>query len=193
MQNDLPMQNFVIDLLKNKIPASYFYHNYAHTSYVTDKAIEIGLQENCSQNELTLLNVAALWHDTGFINTYTGHEVESCALAKKYLPGFGYTDDDIKKITGMIMATKIPQSPKNKLEAIIADADLEYLGTITAAEKANDLFKELQVLTPTFNEAAWNQMQISFLQEHHYFTPYCIKNKEQLKNAYLNTLIQFAE
>jgi hypothetical protein len=29
----------------------------------------------------------------------------------------------------MIMATKIPQTPQNKLEEIIADADLEYLGS----------------------------------------------------------------
>lgn len=192
MQNDPAMKNFVIDLLKNKLPASYYYHNHAHTLYVTDKAIEIGLQENCSQNELALLSVAALWHDTGFINTYAGHEEESCAMAKIHLPGYGFYDEDINKITGMIMATKIPQSPKNKLEAIIADADLEYLGTDAAAEKANDLFKELKVLTPALTQAAWNQTQISFLQTHHYFTAYCLQNKEPFKMAYLNELIQAA-
>ncbi len=192
MQNELLMKNFVINLLKNKLPASYYYHNHAHTLYVTDKAIEIGLQENCNEKELALLRAAALWHDTGFINTYAGHEEESCKLAKKYLPGYGFFDEDINKINGMIMATKIRQCPQNKLEAIIADADLEYLGTNTVGEKANDLFKELQVLNPSLTEPAWNQLQISFLQTHHYFTAYCIENKEPFKMAYLNELIQAA-
>ena len=35
---------------------------------------------------------------------------------------------DIEIICGIIMATKIPQRPKNYLEEIICDADLNYLG-----------------------------------------------------------------
>lgn len=55
----------------------------------------------------------------------------------------------------MIMATKIPQSPKNKLEEIIADADLEYLGTDEAAKKADDFFKELHHLHPSLTKEEW--------------------------------------
>ena len=189
MQSKLPMKEFVVNLLNNKVPDYYYYHNYEHTLYVLDKAVEIGRLENCTAKEIELLSAAALWHDTGYINTYDGHEAESCALAQKYLPGYGFTADDINKVCGMIMATKIPQSPQNKLEAIIADADLEYLGTHSAGNKANDFFKELHHLNPSLTKADWNKTQISFLQDHHYFTGYCKENSEPVKAAYLSKLL----
>jgi uncharacterized protein len=189
MQNKTTMQVFVIDMLKNKLPANYYYHNYEHTLYVQENVFEIGKHENCSEREIELLSTAALWHDTGYINTYYGHEEASCLLAKKHLPLFGFVAEDITIITGMIMATKILQTPKNRLEEILADADLEYLGTTTAAEKAHLLFKEMQSLSPTLNEAAWNKMQIAFLETHHYFTNYCKINKDPLRHAYHKRLM----
>jgi predicted metal-dependent HD superfamily phosphohydrolase len=189
MQNKTIMQEYVINILKNKLPANYYYHNYEHTLYVQEKAIEIGMHEGCTKKEIELLSAAALWHDAGYINTYYGHEEASCLLAKKHLPQFGFSDKDIAKIIGMIMATKILQTPKNKLEEILADADLEYLGTTDVAEKAHLLFKEMQSLSPTLNEAVWNKMQIAFLETHHYFTQYCKANKDPIRHAYHKKLI----
>jgi uncharacterized protein len=189
MQNSSSMKTFVIDMLKNNIPAFYYYHNYKHTLYVVDKAIEIGKEENCTPKEIELVSAAALWHDTGFIRTYNNHEEESFNLAQQYLPDYGYSTEDINKICGMIMATKIPQSPKNKLEEIVADADLEYLATNEAAVKAEHLFEEWRHLDPLLTREKWNQIQISFLQKHHYFTNFCKQNKEQAKAAYLQKLI----
>ena len=185
------MNDFVINLLKTKIPATYYYHNYEHSLYVMQKAAEIGMHENCSEKEMELLSAAALWHDTGYVNIYTGHEEESCRLARQYLPGYGYSIDDIDRICGMIMATKIPQSPKNKLEEIIADADLEYLGTAGAGIKADNLFKELRSINPILTKEEWNRIQVSFLQQHHYFTSFCKENREPLKQIYLNRLLAF--
>ncbi|MGB5007886.1 MAG: HD domain-containing protein, partial [Ferruginibacter sp.] len=167
----------------------YYYHNYEHTLYVMEKVLEIGNHENCSENELELLHTAALWHDTGYINTYKGHEAASCTLARQYLPGYGYSLEDIDRICGMIMATKIPQSPNNKLEEILADADLEYLGTDKAAVFANHLFKELKALDPQLTEEAWNKTEIGFLETHPYFTRFCKENKEHIKQAYLKRLV----
>ena len=188
MQNKPAMTDFVVDLLKNKIPPFYYYHNYEHTLYVVDKAIEIGKKENCSEHEMDLVKAAALWHDTGFIKTYLDHEQESCILAAKYLPQFGYNAEEINQICGMIMATKIPQSPKNKLEEIVADADLEYLATDAAAEKAGHLFQEWKRLDPLLTDEECQRREISFLKAHHYFTNFCKEKKEPHKLAYLDRL-----
>ena len=193
MQSKLPVKEFVINLLNDNLSMFYYYHNYEHTLYVLDKAIEIGQHENCTAKEMELLSAAALWHDTGYINTYAGHEEESCLLARQYLPEFEFSAEDITRICGMIMATKIPQSPQNKLEEIIADADLEYLGTENAGVKADLFFNELQHLNPSLTKAEWNQTQISFLQQHHYFTSFCKSNKEPLKAAYLSKLLNDAD
>ena len=190
MQNDLLMKEFVIDLLKKDIPSNYYYHNYTHTVYVVQKVEEIGRHEKCNSDELRLLKTAALWHDTGFIHTYIDHEEAGCELTRKHLPAYGYTPEEIEMICGMIMATKIPQRPGNKLEEIIADADLEYLGTNAAAAKAEDLFKELQLVRPPLSKKDWNKIQVSFLEQHDYFTDYCKKQGEPGKNVYLKQLIE---
>lgn len=188
MQSKQHMAAFVTDFLKSKLPSFYYYHNYEHSLYVMEKVIEIGQQENCTAEEIELLKAAALWHDAGYVKSYANHEAEGCELAWKYLPGFGFGIQDITSICGMIIATKIPQSPTNKLEEIIADADLEYLGTKEAGSKADLFFKELQYLDPSLTKTEWNKTQITFLEQHKYFTNFCRKNREPVKNAYLKIL-----
>jgi predicted metal-dependent HD superfamily phosphohydrolase len=183
------MKDFVLDLLNKNLSEFLFYHDQEHTLYVTDKVIEIGSHENCTAEEMELLCTAALWHDTGYIYAYAGHEEESCILAKAYLPAYGYSSNDIYAICGMIMATKIPQSPQNKLEEIIADADLEYLGSANAGKMAAKLFKELHHLNPLLTHDQWNETQISFLKQHKYFTRFCRKNAEPGKELYLKKLL----
>lgn len=192
MQSKTDMQDFVTALLKDHLHQNYYYHNLQHTLYVIEIAAAIGAHQLCTEKEMRLLHAAALWHDTGYINTYINHEEAGCLLAKEYLPLYGFIETDISAICGMIMATKVPQLPKNKLEEIIADADLEYLGTPGVTEKSALLFKELQSLTPSITEAAWNKMQIAFLQSHHFFTPFCKEKREPVKQAYLKKLVAAA-
>lgn len=191
MQNNL--QTFVVNLLKEKLPPFYYYHNVEHTLYVQQKVVEIGERETCTENEIEALKIAALWHDVGFINTYMRHEEEGCKLVRLYMPGYGYSDTEIASLCGMIMATRMPQSPKNKLEEIIADADLEYLGTPAAAVRAEKLFHELHHQSPSLSRAQWEKTQIGFLDKHRYFTPYCKATKEPLKQAYLRSLLSPAQ
>jgi predicted metal-dependent HD superfamily phosphohydrolase len=183
------MKNFVINLLRDNLPEAYYYHNYKHTLYVIDRALEIGSSEGCSAEELELIHTSALWHDTGYIRTYKNHEEESCLLAREYLPGFGYSPEYVEKVCSMIMATRIPQLPKNKLEEILADADLEYLGSDSFVSKADGLFREMQSVNPQLTLDKWNEMQISFLKNHHYFTNFCKQHKESIKQQHLQQLL----
>lgn len=183
------MKSFVINMLKDNLPPTYLYHNYKHTLYVIEKALEIGSHEGCTAAELDLLHVAALWHDTGYITTYKNHEEESCKMVHQYLPGYGFSTEQIEKIVGMIMATRIPQMPNNKLEEILADADLEYLGTRDFLIKSENLFHEMHSLHPDFTKAKWDELQISFLQKHHYFTTFCKLKKEPIKRKHLHDLL----
>ncbi len=189
MQSSNNMTHFVISLLQEKLPSLYTYHSYHHTLYVLDKVAEIGMHENCTNEEIVLLKAGALWHDTGFISVYQGHEEAGCDLAKLYMPNFGFSVTAIDIICGLIRATKIPQQPKTRLEAIIADADLEYLGSTKAKEIAETLFKELQTINPKLTRGEWNKQQIGFLQNHQYFTNYCKALKEPVKQVYLKMLL----
>ncbi len=182
------MQDFVASLLNSGLSPSYHYHNIDHTLYVKEQALKIGMIENCTPAELRLLEAAALWHDAGYLRGNEEHEMESCRLAGNYLPRFGFSASEILEISELIMATKIPQSPKSKLGEILADADMEYLGTLQAGETACLLFQELRSFHKDLTESAWNRIQINFLESHHYFTPYCIQYREPQKQLYLDQL-----
>ena len=85
------------------------------------------------------------------------------------------------------MATKIPQTPHNLLEQIICDADLDYLGSDDYWKISGHLFKEINETT-ALGETDWLNIQISFLEQHHYFTQTAINERSQMKDSYLAEL-----
>src|SRR5262249_46949388 len=133
-------------------------------------SMKIAKAERLNKEETKLLRLAALFHDSGFINAYHHHEEESCELAKRYLPQFGVEEQDLKKICGMIMATQLPQRAHTLPEKIIDDADLDYLGRKDFYPIAQTLFQEWKNYGLVENENDWNSKQIKFLESHHYFT-----------------------
>ena len=80
----------------------------------------------------------------------------------------------------MILATKIPQSPKNIYEEILCDSDLDYLGREDYIENSNRLLQEIQ-LNKKITELEWLNIQDKFLRAHHYFTARSINNREGKK------------
>jgi len=86
------------------------------------------------------------------------------------------------------MATKIPQDAKNKLDEIICDADLDYLGREDVYVVAATLFEEAKIYLNIPDEEKWDQVQIRFLTQHHYYTSYSKKTREPGKLKYLESL-----
>lgn len=178
----------VVSRLQNELDDSLLYHSVDHTLYVYEKAQIIGSKEGVSKKEMKLLKIAALYHDIGHIYTYQDHEEMSCKILKKELRST-LDKKDIKTICGMIMATKIPQNPKTLLENIIADADLEYLGTKYFYKTGNLLYLELKHRNPKLTQKDWDKIQIGFLTQHSYHTKFCKQYKEKYKQKYLSELV----
>ena len=141
-----------------------------------------------NDEDLALLKTAALFHDTGFLYAYKGHEDLSCIIARENLPHFEYAIEQIEKICEIIQATTVPQSPKNKLGEIIADADLDYLGRDDFYPISNSLFNELKNIDAIDNLDKWNQIQIDFISQHQYFTTTSINRRSQEKEKRLEEL-----
>ncbi len=172
MEKDLHLFEQMFQRLKHSLASFLAYHNLDHTKYVIDKAVFIGKAEECSDDELRLISVAALYHDAGFLIGMDNHEEKGCSLVQAELPEYGFSSDEIDRICGMIMATKTPQNPKNKLERILADADLFYLGTDSYFSLSSLLRKELLHLNPSMDDATWRQIQLNFLKIHQYHTDF---------------------
>ena len=162
--------NYIINRLKTELPAHLTYHNADHAVDVRTAAENIAKGENIGDDDMRLLLTAALYHDSGFLCCAREHETESCRIAKDALPRYGYSAEDIELICGMIMATRIPQSPKGLLEQILADADLYYLGRDDYFTIAAKLYRELGLTGVVNDDKTWDELQIQFIQKHSYFT-----------------------
>lgn len=179
---------FILNKLKNELSGHLTYHNAGHTEDVVSAVKMIGRGEGLDEAEISLLQAAALFHDTGFLSGPENHEEKSCSLAKDMLPAFGYPPADIETICRLIMATKVPQKPGDLLSEIICDADLDYLGRDDFFIISERLYEELRSINPQLTRQQWNLQQISFLGKHHYFTGTSIQHREEKKTAHLNLL-----
>jgi predicted metal-dependent HD superfamily phosphohydrolase len=177
-------EKFILDKLKSDLPEGLTYHSYRHVMDVLQAARTYADMEGIDEYEQQLLQTAVLFHDAGFIIQSRDHELYGCEIARKNLPDFGYTQEEIERICGMIMATKIPQSPQNVCEQIICDADLDYLGRDDFWNIGNELYRELSVYGVLNNEQDWNRLQLKFLTGHHYFTPSAIKLRKEKKDLH---------
>lgn len=178
-------EKFILEKLGTELPAKLSYHSIEHVKDVFAAAGMIGREEKITDQEMQLLLTAALFHDSGFLREPKDHEEESCRIARKFLPDFDYTSEEIDQICGMIMATKIPQSPKNHLEEILADADLDYLGRDDFFEIGDKLFQELSIFGFLNSEDDWNRLQVRFIESHHYFTKTAIRLRQAKKETHL--------
>ncbi len=190
MDSIRPVQNFIYKKLKKELPAYLTYHSVDHVKDVYKSCKKIAKKEGVSDTDMVLLLTAVLFHDAGFVVQSKDHEEISCNIAREHLPSFGFTDEQINQICGMIMATKIPQTPHNKLEEIIADADLDYLGRNDFYEIGIRLYDELLYTSVISNVREWNELQVKFLENHHYFTATSIRLRERKKSQYLEEIKQ---
>lgn len=182
-------EDYILARLESQLDGTLFYHGMHHTIDVVNTAMDIaGLEGITDEESLQLLWTAALYHDSGFLTTYQGHEEAGCALAREVLPGFGFTGTQIETICGMIMATKIPQSPGNALEMILCDADLDYLGREDFETVAATLFEELKVRDMVEDIPAWDAVQVRFLETHAYWTDSERKRRDAAKQRHLEHL-----
>lgn len=178
----------ILNKLSTQLSKDLSYHSVQHTIDVETQAERIALNENIGGHKLFLLKVACLYHDSGFLTTYREHEIAGCVLAREELPAHGFKPDELDIICGMIMATRIPQTPLNKLEEIICDADLDYLGREDFDPISRNLYLELKTKGFVKAENDWNIIQVNFFKQHAYFTDTDKKLRGPLKQQHLEMI-----
>lgn len=176
----------ILKRMESELPINLYYHSIMHVMDVLKSARNIADMEGISAYDTDLLITAVAFHDSGFIYQARDHEETGCRIAREVLPAYDYTDVEIELICGMIMATKIPQTPHNLLEEIICDADLDYLGRDDFWTIGTKLFHELTEMGILQNEQEWNKLQLKFLENHQYFTRSARMIREKLKLEHLN-------
>ncbi len=176
---------YILARLRDELPAKRTYHSLEHTLDVYASAIGIAEHEGITGEGLVLLKIAALYHDAGFIEQDNDHEEGSCRIVRQVLPGYGFNARQVELVCDMIMATRIPQRPRNKLARVLCDADLDYLGRGDFDRIGAFLFEEMRTYGVLKNERDWNELQERFLERHSYFTVTNKTQREPLKQKHL--------
>lgn len=174
-------ERHIMRLLEKHLSKTLHYHSIGHSTDVVKAVEKIALSENVTDEGLFLLKSAATYHDAGFIEEYDNNEPIGARLAGEILPKYGYTDEHINKIKNLIFVTKIPHKPKNHLEEIICDADLDYLGRSDFHTIADKLRLELREHGKINSDRQWDEIQVGFLKMHKYFTKTAIKTRKKKK------------
>ncbi|MCG2717481.1 MAG: HD domain-containing protein [Nanoarchaeota archaeon] len=158
------------------------YHNFKHAEQVADFVKVLADGENISDHDRFLLLTAAYMHDIIYVLGNKDNEEKSAEIAEGFLNKIDYIPQEIIIVKELILTTKIPTNPKNKLEMILCDADIENLGTDKFFDKEKSIMEE-------FNHEyglEWNKIQLDFLKEIKYYT----KTAKKLRNKGLKKNIE---
>lgn len=165
------VETYVTNLLLKQLTEDHQYHNLSHTLAVKTACRKLGEEMGLKEEDLEVLEIAALFHDVGFIETYNGHEGVSRRMARDFLSAKNYPEKQLDRVLGCIDVTFMANRPSNTLEEIIRDADLINLGSDGYTTHLNGLRHEWEVfLGQKFDDADWYKMNRKFLKSQNFFT-----------------------
>lgn len=187
-------RSYALMRLNKELPEKVTYHSLQHTrDDVVPAAERLALAEGVNGEDLLLLRTAAYFHDLGFVVRREEHEQAGAEIAAQVLPSFGYTPEQIEKICRMIMATRIPQSPTALIEQILADADLDTLGSEHFWTQSEKLRAENEAFDGPMSDVEWYTTQVTFIENHRYWTASARAWREQRKQEHLAQLRKLLE
>lgn len=172
-----------------------YYHHYEHALSVMERAIYLGKQEWVTEEELEMLAVAALFHDTGFVIQYDANEIVWAKIAQNYLQTILYPEEKIHIIERIILATQLWVQPETLLEKIIKDADMDNLWREDFFDINEKLKQERETIKQIkIKDPEWHHASLDIIQGHRFYTPTQIrernekleKNTQELKKQLLS-------
>lgn len=168
---------------------NHYYHQYWHALEVMERCIYLWKNEWLSEDDLEILALAWLFHDSWFIIQYDDNENIWAWIARNYLKSILYPDDKIQKVEDLIIATIYENEPKNYLENIIRDADTDNLWRDDFFDKWERLKREIEeIKNIKILDPEWNHYSINLLRHHRFMTPTEIKERETKKLENLKKL-----
>ena len=184
------VQDFVSNLLKDKLSDSFIYHNFNHTSDVVKAVKVLSEKEKCTDEEIEILTVAAWFHDTGYVYGFENHEDNSVTVATEFLKDKQKSPEYIAQVSALIKATLYNHEPQNTLEKIIKDADFYHFTTKNYCDRCELLRTEWKfVRDKKVTDLEWAKENLNMLTQcHQYYTDYAKANWDALKEKNVNLI-----
>lgn len=171
MKNANDMIEELLARLGKGLDERCYYHCAEHSFRVLDESRHLAEAEGVGGREKELLLIAASAHDLGYTVSREEHERCSAALAAEYLAGEGVAPEEIETVRRIILATRLPVSPRDMAEKIICDADMSSTGSPDFPIWAGRLRRELaEMHGKLFSDREWVESEIRFLSGLAYHT-----------------------
>lgn len=159
--------------LARNLPPHMRFHDLEHTLLVARTAVSIAQAMGCSKEDALLLEMAALFHDLGYCQTYTGHEEAGAALARAFLLRHKVPERTVQQVERLIMATRVGRTPRGLLQHVMRDADSVKAGQVDFEERGELLRRELEAVQGLhIGKRAWLKTNLEYLERHRFHTSY---------------------
>jgi adenylate cyclase len=152
------------------LPENLHFHKPEHARKVYNHAFLLCRSEEIGQEERLLVQTAALMLFTGLTQSYHNFENRSAVISREILPAFKYSEQQIDQVCNLILSTKQPLNPDNRLEKVIIDARMEYIGRPDYLAQVKLLHREMSDAGIRITEEQFRKEQIELLSDFDFHT-----------------------
>jgi class 3 adenylate cyclase len=164
------LEELIFNEVLKDLPKSLHFHNLEYARKLYTQSFLLCRSEEIEQEDRLLVRTAALMLFTGLTQAYQNFENRSTVICRELLPGFSYSETQIDQISNLILATKMPFSPNNRLETILIDARMEYIGRPDYTDLIKRLYQELREAGSKINGQQFKKQQLELLYSFEYNT-----------------------
>ncbi|WKZ65848.1 MAG: polyphosphate kinase 1 [Flavobacteriales bacterium] len=177
-----------------RMPRHMRFHDLEHTLAVARTAVALARARRMPPEEVSLLELAALFHDTGYALAYDGHERESARLAEAFLVKHGASARSRAQVRALVMATCFGARPRTAMQAVLRDADSAKAGQVDFAARSELLRAEREVAQGRrIGAQEWLRENLAYLGSHVFHTPEAQRRYGPQKRINLQRLREQAE
>ena len=184
------LEEKVFNDILGTLPEFIHFHGPENARKVCNQSFLICRSEGIEQEGRLLVRTAALMLFTGLSQEYNNFENRSAVICREILPDFSYSEDQIDQICNLILATKIPFSPNNRLEKILIDARMDFIGRPDYTHQIKLLFKELKETGSKINGQQFKKQQQELLFDFEFYTVAAQRLREVSGSDQMTTLDQ---
>ncbi len=182
---------YVEKFLSEQLPDGIVFHTAGHAKYVAEKAAWIGKNCGLQEDEINLVMLCGWFHDTGYAIRPENHEPESARLAETFLETKNTDRQTISTVKRCILATAIPQQPKDKVSQVLCDADLTHLSEDDYFERIEKMRQEwINLSGKKISKKKFHKTSLEFFMQHTYHTDFAKEKLQPKKEKNLQRLLK---
>lgn len=167
----------------------FTFHSVHHTWSVVEKAQEWAKAYKLESTDSEALQLAAMFHDLGYLSRYDDHETEGIRMFFDFAEEHDISENQQGAVKHLIECTRKTHSNfEDPLCAIMHDIDRAAMGMTDFIEQGLSLRKEWEHFKGLeTNDIEWFEFQIQYLTKTEFKTDYGISkyNPQREKNLQL--------